>query len=215
MRWVKEVFLYCLVAIVSLLFIPGISKAEIYLGAMGGISLPNDFSDVTSQGAFPDMPLPNAALGNAAMGGAKAGFYMPDYEWLGFETEGYFTEPEFSPFVAQGVDANLRVITWGFNALIRYPGERFQPYVGAGVGIFFAEIDTDLQGQSLKQNWVPGFTFLGGFRGFVTNSIALFAEYKYNQATFDLRTTVFNLPFGFEGTYSTNIIAAGLSYHFR
>ena len=59
MRWVKEVFLYCLVAIVSLLLIPGISKAEIYLGAMGGISLPNDFSDVTD--SWDERPALNTA----------------------------------------------------------------------------------------------------------------------------------------------------------
>ena len=218
MRWKKEMFLNCMVAIVSALLIPGIGQAEVYFGAMGGYSIPNDFSDVTTQGRFPDDPLADASLGNAAMVGAKAGAYLPGYDWFGFETEGYFTDPKFSGVVPQGaqeVDANLQVITWGFNALIRYPGERFQPYVGAGFGLYFAEIDTDLPGSDLSQNWVPGFAFLGGFRGFVTNSLALFVEYKYNQATFDLRTTVFDLPFGFEGTYTNNIIAAGLAWHFR
>ncbi len=215
MRWGKAVFLACMVTIGSSPFLPGIGQAEIYFGAMGGMSIPNDFSDVTSKGRFPDMPLPNADLGIAAMGGGKAGVYLPDYQWLGFETEGFFTNPEFSPWVAQGVDANFQVITWGFNALLRYPGERFQPYLGAGVGLFFAEIDTDLPGPPLTENWVPGLNLLGGVRGFVTNSIAVFVEYKYNRATFDLQTNIFNLPFGFEGTYSNNIIAAGLAWHFR
>ena len=215
MRWLKEVFLYSLVALGSAFLIPGIGQAEIYFAAMGGYNIPNDFSDVTSQGRFPDIMLPDADLGNAGMGGIKAGVYLPAYEWLGFETEGYFTNPEFSRFAAQGVDANFDVATWGFNVLLRYPGERFQPYLGAGFGLYFAEIDTDLPGQDLSQNWVPGFGFLGGFRGFVTNSLALFVEYKYNQATFDLRTRVFNLPFGFEGTYTANIVAAGIAWHFR
>ena len=215
MRLDKKVPWYSMIAIVSALLLPGMGQAEIYFGAMGGMSIPNDFSDVTSTGRFPDIPLPDANLGTSAMAGGKAGMYLPDISWLGFETEGYWTAPEFSPFVAQGVDANLRVITWGFNALLRYPGERFQPYVGAGVGVFFAEIDTNLAGPDLSQSWVPGFTLLGGFRGFVTESLALFIEYKYNQATFDLRTTIFEIPFGFEGTYSTNIVGAGISYHFR
>ncbi len=215
MGWFKKVFLYSILAIGSALLIPGIGQAEIYVGGMGGFSFLNDFSDVTSKGAFPDMPLPDADLGNSAMGGGKVGFYLPGYDWFGFETEAYFTDPEFSPWVRQGVDANLQVITWAFNALLRYPGERFQPYLGAGAGVFFVEIDTDLAGQDLSQNWVPGFNLFGGVRGFVTESLALFVEYKYNQATFDLRTTVFGLPFGFEGTYTTNIIAAGISYHFR
>ena len=218
MRWVKEVFLYSLITIGSVLLIPGIGQAEVYFGAMGGVGIPNAFSDVTSKGQFPDMPLPNVDLGNAAMGGAKMGAYLPGYDWVGFETEGYFTSPEFStvpPQGAQKVDSNLQVATWGFNALLRYPGERFQPYLGVGLGLFFVNIDTDLPGPSLSQNWVPGLNLLGGVRGFVTDSIAVFFEYKYNSATFDLQNRVFNLNFGFEGTYTTNILAGGISYHFR
>ena len=215
MPWIKQVFRYGMAAIVSALLIPGVGQTEIYLGAMGGISFPNNFSDVTSSGAFPDMPLPDVDLGNAAMAGIKIGSYLPDYNWFGIETEGYFTNPEFKSFAAQGVDANLQVATWAFNAIVRYPGERFQPYLGAGVGLYFPEIDTDLAGPDLSQSWVPGFNILGGVRGFVTNSLALFLEYKYNQATFDLRTTIFGLPFGFEGTYTNNIFAAGLAWHFR
>ena len=113
------------------------------------------------------------------------------------------------------MDAKLEVSTVALNALFRYPGERFQPYLGVGGGIFFAEIATDLPGRPLAQNWIPGLNVLGGVRGFVTDSIALFFEYKFNYAKFNLRTKIFNLPYGFEGTYSTNIIAGGVSYHFK
>jgi opacity protein-like surface antigen len=214
-NWVKRVVLYFMFGIVSTLLIPGIGKAEIYFGAMGGYSFPNDFSDVTSSGDTPGFPFPDAGLGNSVMGGGKVGFYMDEYNWFGFETEGFFTEPDFLPFVSQGVDAKLRVITWGLNALIRYPGKRFQPYLGAGVGLFFAEIDTDLPGPSLSDDWVPGVNVLAGVRGFVTDSMALFAEYKFNYAKLNLESTIFDFTQGFEGNYSTNIIAGGLSFHFN
>jgi len=215
MRWVKEVFLYCMLAIGSALLIPGISQAEIYLAGMGGFSFQNDFTNVTSTGFFSEIPLRDANLKSSWMAGGKMGFYMPDYNWFGFETEGFLTEPEFQPWIDQGVGAKLHVITWAFNALIRYPGKRFQPYLGVGGGLFFAEIDTDLPGPSVSDNWVPGLNLLGGVRGFLTDSIAIFAEYKYNSVKLDLQTNIFNLRYGFEGTYSTQIVAAGLSYHFK
>ena len=80
---------------------------------------------------------------------------------------------------------------------------------------FFAEVVDDIPGPSFSDDWVPGLNLLGGIRGFVTDSIALFFEYKFNYAKFNLRTKIFNLPYGFEGTYSTNMIAGGLSYHFK
>ena len=212
----RNVFRYVITVMMTAILVPGICQAEIYLGAMGGISIPSDFSDVTSSGRFPDMPLPDVGLGVAPMAGIKIGTYLPDYNWFGIETEGYFTNPKFESFEAQGVDANLQVATWAFNAIFRYPGERFQPYLGAGVGLYFPEIESDdLPGPSLSQSWVPGFNILGGVRGFVTNSLALFLEYKYNRATFDMRTTIFGSPFGFEGTFTNNIVAAGLAWHFR
>jgi len=124
---------------------------------------------------------------------------------LGFETEGFFTEPE------DEVGGKLRVITWGLNTLLRYPGKRFQPYVGAGLGLFFAEVVDDIPGPSFSDDWVPGLNLLGGIRGFVTDSIALFFDYKFTYAKFNLRTKIFTLPYGFERTYSTNMIADSVS----
>lgn len=210
---VRNPFLFAMLCIMMALLVPGTGKAENYFGGMGGYVLPNEFSDVRSSGDVPGVPLGNAGLGNSAMAGGKLGFYLADHSWLGFETEGYFTNPEFEPFVSEGLDAHLRVITWGINALIRYPGKRFQPYLGAGVGLFFANLDTTLPGLSFSDDWVPGLNALAGIRSFVTDSVSLFAEYKFNYATFDLDTTIFGINLGFKGNYSANIIAGGISFH--
>ncbi len=197
------------------LFWAGAVHAEIYVGAMGGINIPNDFSNVHSTGQFPNVPIPDGDLGTAPMAGAKLGFFLPSYDWVGFEFEGFYSAPEYTPWVDRGVDANLEVTTLGLNVLFRYPGERIQPYFGAGAGIFWAKIDSDLPGPSLTNNAVPGLNVVGGVRGFVTDSLALFLEYKFNYVQFNFRTRIFGLPFGFEGTYLANIIAAGLAWHFR
>ena len=200
--------------LVNLLLI-GPAQGEIYFGGMGGINFPNDLSSVQSSGEFPDNPIPNFELGTAPMAGGKLGFYLPDYQWVGFEIEGFWTAPEFTPWVNRGVNADLQVVTLGLNVLFRYPGETFQPYLGAGAGIFWGEIISDLPGPALGSNGKPGFNLLGGFRGFFTDSLAGFIEYKFNYVEFDFRTTIFGLSHGFKSTYSANMIAAGLSYHFR
>ena len=50
---------------------------------------------------------------------------------------------------------------------------------------FFAEVVDDIPGPSFSDDWVPGLNLLGGIRGFVTDSIALFFEYKFNYAKFN------------------------------
>ena len=101
---------------------------------------------------------------------------------------------------------HLRVLTWGINAVVRYPGKIFQPYAGVGLGMFFAE--AKFQGQS-GNDTAPGLNALAGLRVFATNHIALFAEYKYHRATFTFPTAI-----GFEADYSANMFMGGLSYHF-
>ena len=55
----------------------------------------------------------------------------------------------------------------------------------------------------------------------MTDSIAVFAEYKFNYAKLNLETEVFDFQdsctytFGTKGTYSTNMIVGGFSFHFN
>jgi len=70
-NWVKGGVLFFLFGIVSALLIPGIGQAEIYLGGMGGYSVPNDFSDVSSSGDFAGIPSPDIPLKNSVVGGGK------------------------------------------------------------------------------------------------------------------------------------------------
>ena len=201
--------------LVSVLPIPEISKAEIYFGGMGGYSFPNDLSNRSLSGDLPALPLPDLGLEKSVVGGGKIGFYLEEYNLFGFETEGFFTESDTE------FGEKLRVTTWAFNALLRYPGKRFQPYFGAGIGLFFTEVDDDVPGPSLSDDWVPGLNLLGGVRGFLTDSIAVFAEYKFNYAKLDQKTTSFFIPLdrnftlGVKETYSTNMIVGGLSFHFN
>jgi hypothetical protein len=135
--------------------------------------------------------------------------------------------------------ASLRVTTLAFNAIIRgkfacgpsrnEPSRRttteshrdaygdredvfcpLQPYVGAGLGVFFAHTNGFGGQSSDSDNAVPGFNGLAGVRYFMSEHIAVFGEYKYNRATF----TFDNTAGGLSGVYSVHNIVGGLSFHF-
>jgi outer membrane protein W len=87
-----------------------------------------------------------------------------------------------------------------------------QPYVGAGIGVFFAHTNGIGGGNSASDNAVPGFNGLAGVRYFMTEHIAIFGEYKYNRATFNFDTV--NAAGGLSGDYSVHNAVGGLSFHF-
>jgi opacity protein-like surface antigen len=106
----------------------------------------------------------------------------------------------------------MTVVTWAFNAIIRYPGEKFQPYAGVGLGLFFAQFNDE-------GDWdkaVPGLNALAGVRYFIGNQIALFVEYKYNRARFNFDRTVDTGAGQFTSLtvdYSAHLLMIGNSFH--
>lgn len=128
------------------------------------------------------------------MYGGKVGYFFSRLNWLGVETEAFTTTPHVkqqfttisflgAPLVSgTGIGNHFRVTTWALNLIARYPGERFQPYAGAGLGVFFARM-SDLPGSS--SDTAPGLNALAGARFLIAKQVALFGEYKYNRATFE------------------------------
>lgn len=93
-----------------------------------------------------------------------------------------------------------------------------QPYLGAGLGVFFADTNGFGGGNRGSDNAVPGFNGLAGVRYFLTEHIAVFGEYKYNRATFHFQNVGAALgpgqPGGLSGDYSVHNVVGGLSFHF-
>jgi opacity protein-like surface antigen len=202
---------------------PPSAQAETYVGGMLGGAFPNKFSDVRDgQGTrFSDLELKSAFAA-----GAKLGHYLSGTPWLGFEAEVFGTSPKFKAQTVSGTgtgcpctlttsESNMRIYTLAFNGVLRYPGEKFQPYVGAGLGLFFA----DLKSQGAKaDNAVPGLNALAGARYFITKELALFGEYKYNRASFEFGQAVSVAGGGttaLKGDYSSNLFVVGLTGHFK
>jgi len=199
------------------------THAETYFGGMLGGAFPSSFGDVRDGRGrnFSDLEIRNSVAA-----GAKLGHYFSKAEWLGLETELFAAAPKFKAQTVPGTgpgcpcaltttDSAVSTLTWAFNAVVRYPGEKFQPYVGAGLGLFFA----DLRTQGAKaDNAVPGLNALAGARYFVTKDIALFGEYKYNRASFTFDQAVSVAGGGttaLKGDYSASLLVVGLTAHFK
>lgn len=103
-------------------------------------------------------------------------------------------------------ESAMRMITVAFNVVARYPGEIFQPYIGAGVGAFYFSSSGQIDGRQV----VPGVNLLGGLRVLLTQEFGFFLEGKYNRATI----TNLDPTFGLTGEYSAFNAVVGLSYHF-
>jgi opacity protein-like surface antigen len=109
--------------------------------------------------------------------------------------------------------ADIQVTAVTLNAIYRFrlgadaehPLGRFQPYVGVGGGAFIAKLATktspfDVNSKIDDTQTKAGFQALAGARWFITNNIALFAEYKFVQTdTFAFRFkqagTISGFPF--------------------
>ncbi len=119
-------------------------------------------------------------------------------------------------------DANLLVLNWMVNLLARYPGEVFQPYVGAGAGASLAHLrDITLQTSSGALTGKAGdvafaYQFLAGMRAYMNKNVYLFSEYKYFGSAYDWKSESSS---GVSGpttslTFRTHIVALGLGITF-
>lgn len=183
------------------------------------------------------------SLKTSFMVGGKIGHYFSRARWFGLEAEIFYSTPHikqqditirsdtpitFTPsgggsstpvaneFTAVGVQgAHFSVLTIApLNLMFRYPGNRLQPYIGIGPGIFIARIkDPSItQGDDSQSSTKLGLNTLIGVRYFLTRHLSAFAEGKYNYVRFDFEENP-NF-FGFEATYTPITAALGVSYHF-
>ena len=209
---------------------------ELSVAGFGGYTIGHGFDNVEGTGALSGVNLGDIDLKDSGVYGAKVGYFMPRrLNWLGVEMEAFNTTPHLKE-TPLTTGAHLRVTTLAFNAIARAKmmcerhddhdrtgrrtddrGDRYhdfcrlQPYVGVGLGVFFARA-SDATGSS-SDNGVPGLNALAGIRYFFTERVALFGEYKYNRATFDF-DNIAGAAAGIKGDYSASHIVGGLSLHF-
>jgi len=200
--------------------------AEAYIAGQFGVTIPGSLSNIDVHDAIlaPFDKSSDLDLQNSFMYGAKVGYYSHTVRWFGVEAEVFNTTPHIKQqsqtltATSLGVSATdtvsgeyLRVTTVAANLVFRYPGKRFQPYVGIGPGLFFVKL-SDATVSDTQSDTAIGLNTQLGLRYFMTRHVALFGEYKFNYARFNFPET-FNL-LGFSGTYTANSFVFGIGYHF-
>lgn len=194
-----------------------IASAEMYIAGQVGYAMPSDLSNIKGTGSSSGISSSDLALKDNIAYGLKVGGYFPGaLKWLGIELEGFYNQPDiksqtvtFTPGGLRTVNGTtMRVAHFAANALLRYPGETFQPYIGVGGGANVAGIseNSTFSGEATV---APALNVLGGLRIFLTERLALFGEFKYNQSTFKFSDNEF------DAKYQTKMFMGGLSFHFK
>lgn len=218
--------------------------AETYIAGQVGVSFPLPATVKGDENVdYPTPPGPGrlfrnsetrAGLHDSVTYGGKMGHYFEAVRWLGVETEAFTATPHVmagtlaintnsssvGTFSEAQTGLNLRVTTWAFNVLIRYPGERFQPYAGMGPGIFFGHVkgtglscNNTCQGPAVDASSTsPGLNTQLGLRYLLTEHVGMFVEWKFNHTTahFDHVRSLSNLSV----SYNAHSLMFGLGYHF-
>ena len=209
---------------------PSMAQAETYVAGKFGVTFPQSLSGgVATQQPIDGLDISDQPLKNSMNVGAKLGHYFSRAKWLGIETGLSYTTPHIKEgsitFSGPGGSLNSgalsgvhqRMIIWEVATLmIRYPGNRLQPYIGVGPALFFGTLKgpTAPPGQSATS---IGFNAEAGLRYFLTRHWALFGEGTYNRARMSYTSNDGDPnadPFGFRATYSAFTLNLGVSYHF-
>jgi opacity protein-like surface antigen len=208
---------------------------ETYVAGFFGINFPSSGNIKLSETQVPGCPAgtfgcplaPGASesdlkLKNSVVYGAKVGHYFERLRWLGVEGEVFNTnahekqqnatinEPGVGVTPIDHVGATMRVLTLAANVLARYPGERFQPYAGIGLGLFFAHRTSAPDSHSSTQ---PGLNAEVGLRYRATDRVGLFGEYKYNRARLHFQET--SALFARDETYQAHMLVFGAYLSFN
>ena len=209
---VKTRSLWLAILLGALLMVPTESFAQIYIGGYGGVSIPHD-SD--AEVTIPSLDLVNSSgefeFDPAVIAGARLGYFFENFDlpWLGVEFDAYWTNPELDRFKTAGrnvaFDDDLIVLSGGINGLVRYPYGPIQPYAGVGVGVVYADLD-----KPNDEDVVASLQLVGGVRGFVSDNLALFAEYKFVLTDFEFQAGGASLDLD----YNASNIYGGIEWHF-
>ncbi len=221
------------------------AHADTYVAGMLGVAIPLPGTVTGDENInYPNPPGPGQLFRGASTQigmkeslayGVRVGHYFDRWAWLGIEAELLTATPHVmagtiaidtksqtvGTFREAQSGVHLRMTTGAVSVLARYPGLRWQPYIGFGPAVFWGRArgtglscDHRCQGPEVATTSVtPGWTAQAGLRYLVTPHLGLFGEWKYQQTTahFDQVRSLSNL----DVSYEAHLLVAGISYHFQ
>jgi hypothetical protein len=139
------------------------SAAEWYVAGQVGVNFADRLTNIQGTGNLQSFSSPDFDLKNAVVYGGKLG-YFPNHGAFGIELDAFNSTPHIKNLDdVPGI--HMRVTNVGFNMLLRYPGQTFQPYVGVGGGALIAHIDSSPGNGNVSDSDVgPAFNVLTGIR---------------------------------------------------
>ena len=179
------------VTLVTLVVLANLAHAEPYVQVSAGMVGPSPWSDWRSEYATAGQATEQDLHLNSGWAvGAKAGYWGEALPWLGVELDytgarhdlqgathrhiAYTHDPRGG--AEYGLDAAHYVVhAVGLNLVVRYPGEIWQPYLGAGPAVFGG-----VQGGS-PMNLQGGWSAEAGLRAMLTTHLYLTAAAKFQQ----------------------------------
>ncbi|OGP14032.1 MAG: hypothetical protein A2054_07725 [Deltaproteobacteria bacterium GWA2_55_10] len=205
---------------IGLLF-PACSHAHSYIKAYAGAVFPPEceaFSESKSGSGVGDLE-----FGNGLTAGVKLGKWLESAPFFGYELDlnGHVADMEGLTVKGSSTKIDARgehtVYSATVNLILRVPQGRFRPYLGAGAGLFYAELENASFSPPFlgvaptlpdTNDEVFGWQFLGGVEFEVSQKIAFFAEYKYSRADLEYAHT------DFEVDYQARQVFGGITYNF-
>jgi len=149
--------------------------ADLYLGGV----MPED-GDVDGEAVPFGVSINDSAkvdYDNTYVVGGRAGFWSPSTRWLGLALDVSYFELE-----ADGIET--KVLPVSALVMLRYPGDRLQPYIGIGGGVFFTDTEVDIQLSGENKNFSDtavdfGLDTRAGLAWSLFRRFAIFGEYRF------------------------------------
>ena len=142
--------------------------------------------------------LPSTTVKNGVGGGFKAGVFPAFTGYVvGIQAESFAMGHEITAPTSIGTSgtqsARGTLLAWTtmVSIVVRYPGERFQPYAGVGAGWSSSFlVDTQVTKSGITQSGTARDTsfasqYFAGLRTNMTQRVFVFAEYKYFASRYD------------------------------
>lgn len=149
--------------------------ADLYLGG----AVPED-GNVNGEGSPFGVSINDSAKAdydNTYVVGGRAGFWSPSTRWLGLALDVSYFELE-----ADGTET--KVLPVSALVMLRYPGNRLQPYIGIGAGVFFTDTKVDIQLSGENKTFSDtavdfGLDTRAGLAWRLFRCFAIFGEYRF------------------------------------
>ena len=130
---------------------------------------------------------------NSYIVGGRVGFWSPANRWIGLALD-------VSYFELEGDGTETKILPVSALVILRYPGDRLQPYMGIGAGFFFTDTKVDVQLNGQNKNFSDTAADLGldsraGIAWRLFRDFAIFGEYRFTY---------------FEADYSDKINSGGI-----